>query len=177
MRWAGQVARMSERRSAYGVLCGNLREGYHLQDSGVDGIVILKWIFEKWNGGMDLIDLAQDRDRWRSVVNAVMNIWVLQNAGNFLLAQDLLASQELVNKLLAYSPHHLVSLIPVMRKSIRTDRLAANLLRWAPYLLYYWVRVRNEHNIPRCWYWSGPGCWENTKGSASPVRNGEGTGI
>jgi hypothetical protein len=35
-------------------------------------------------GGMDWIDMAQGRERWRAVVNAVMNLRVPQNAGNFL---------------------------------------------------------------------------------------------
>ena len=46
----------------------------HLEDPGVDGRIILKCILEKWDGGMDWIDLAQDRDRWRAVVNAVMDL-------------------------------------------------------------------------------------------------------
>ena len=42
---------------------GNLREGGHMEDPDIDGRIILKWIFEKWDGGMDWIDLAQDRVR------------------------------------------------------------------------------------------------------------------
>jgi len=34
--------------------------------------------------GMDWIDVTQDRDRWRALVNAVMKLRVPQNAGNFL---------------------------------------------------------------------------------------------
>jgi hypothetical protein len=39
---------------------------------------------EVGRGGMDWIDLAQDRDRWPELVNAVMNLRVPQNVGNFL---------------------------------------------------------------------------------------------
>jgi hypothetical protein len=35
-------------------------------------------------GVMDWIDLTQDRERWRTIVNAVMNLQVQLNAGNFL---------------------------------------------------------------------------------------------
>jgi hypothetical protein len=37
---------------------GDLREGDHLGDRGVDGRIILKWIFKKWDGGMNWIELA-----------------------------------------------------------------------------------------------------------------------
>jgi hypothetical protein len=44
---------------------------------GVDGKIILKCISKKWDGGINCIDLAHDRDRRRDLVNAVMNFWVL----------------------------------------------------------------------------------------------------
>jgi hypothetical protein len=47
-----------------------------LGDPDVDGRIILKWIFKKWDGGTDRIQLAQDRDRWRALVIAVMNLRV-----------------------------------------------------------------------------------------------------
>jgi hypothetical protein len=41
---------------------GDLKKSDHLGDTGVDGRMILKWIL-KWDGGMDWIELAQDKDR------------------------------------------------------------------------------------------------------------------
>jgi hypothetical protein len=48
----------------------------HLEDPCVDRRIILKWIFSKWDRGMDWIDLAQNREKWRVLVNAVKNLRV-----------------------------------------------------------------------------------------------------
>jgi hypothetical protein len=83
MRWAGHVARMGgEVRT--GFWWGNVRKRDHLEDPGVEGMIILRWNLRKWGGGMDWIDLAQDRGRWQALVNAVMNLRVPQNEWNFL---------------------------------------------------------------------------------------------
>ena len=47
-----------------------------MKNQGVDGRIILKWIFKKWDGDMDWVDLVQIRDRWRAVLNEVMKIVV-----------------------------------------------------------------------------------------------------
>jgi hypothetical protein len=47
----------------------------HWEDQDVGGWTILKWILEKYNG-IDLIDIAQDRDQWRTLVNMVLNLRV-----------------------------------------------------------------------------------------------------
>jgi hypothetical protein len=55
----------------------NLREGDHWGDPGIDGRIVLEWIFGKWDaGGVVWIELAQDRDRWRALVSVVMNLQV-----------------------------------------------------------------------------------------------------
>jgi len=40
-----------ERRGVYRVLVGNRRERDTIEDQGIDGRVMLKWVFKKWDGG------------------------------------------------------------------------------------------------------------------------------
>ena len=67
---------MGEGRGSYRGLTGKPEGRNYLEDPGIDGRIILKSIFRKWDGDMDWIDLAQDRGRWRALVNAIMNLWV-----------------------------------------------------------------------------------------------------
>jgi hypothetical protein len=75
-RWARHVARMGRGETYTGFWWGNLREIDHLDDPGVNGRIILRWIFRKWDVRTDWIELAQDRDRWRALVYVVMNLRV-----------------------------------------------------------------------------------------------------
>jgi hypothetical protein len=78
MRWAGHVARVGAVRKVYRILVGKperkrlLGRPTHRWEDGIRmDLREIGW------GGAEWIHLAQDRDRWRAVVNAVMNLWVL----------------------------------------------------------------------------------------------------
>jgi hypothetical protein len=76
-RWAGHVAQMGEKRNAYRLLVGKPEGKTSLgrpRRRWVDNIKMdvleISW------GGVDWIGLAQDRDNWRALMNAVMNLRV-----------------------------------------------------------------------------------------------------
>jgi hypothetical protein len=52
IRWAEHVARMGMREACIGFWWGNLMEIDHWGDPGVDGRIILGWIFRKWDVGI-----------------------------------------------------------------------------------------------------------------------------
>jgi len=49
MRWARHAVCKGVERCIQGVWWGNLREIYYLEDPGVDGRIILRWIIRKWD--------------------------------------------------------------------------------------------------------------------------------
>jgi hypothetical protein len=80
MRWAGHVARMGEERKVYKVLVEKpegkrpLGRPRHRWEDGIK-----MDLREIGLGGVDWIRLPQDRDTWRAVVSAVMNLRVLRH--------------------------------------------------------------------------------------------------
>jgi hypothetical protein len=77
MRWAGHVAQMGEKRNTYRILVGKPEGNRPLgrpKCRWVENIKIYLREIE-WDG-MDWIDLSQDRDQWRALVNTIMNLRV-----------------------------------------------------------------------------------------------------
>jgi len=76
MRWAGHVARMGERRGVYGDLVGKPEGKRPLGRTRRRWKVNIIYLQEVGCGGMNWIELAQDRNRRRALVNAAMNLRV-----------------------------------------------------------------------------------------------------
>jgi hypothetical protein len=78
MRWAGHVAHMGEVRGAYNILVGRPEGRRPLGRPGSRWENNMKMDLKEIGfGDVDWIHLAQDRDKWRAVVNSVMNLQVL----------------------------------------------------------------------------------------------------
>jgi hypothetical protein len=67
MRWAGNIARIGERRGAYWVLVGKPEGRRTLERLRYRWEENIKLSFEKWNGGMNWIELDQGTERWRGL--------------------------------------------------------------------------------------------------------------
>jgi hypothetical protein len=76
MRWAGHVARMGDKRGACRILVGRPERRRPLRGPRRRWDDNIKMDLQEVGWGMDWIELAQGRDRWRAFVNAVMNLRV-----------------------------------------------------------------------------------------------------
>jgi hypothetical protein len=76
MRWAGQVARKGEKRNAYRLLVGKSEGKRSLGRPRHRWVDIRMDLEEVGWSDVDWIGLAQDRNRWRVLVNSVLNLWV-----------------------------------------------------------------------------------------------------
>jgi hypothetical protein len=74
-RWAGHVARKGEKRNAYKILVGEPEGKRPLGRSRRRWVDNIKMNLREicWDG-VDCMDMAQDRDQWRALVNTVLNL-------------------------------------------------------------------------------------------------------
>jgi hypothetical protein len=77
MRWAENIARIGENRNAYGILVGKYEGKKAMGKTQTRWKDNIKTNFRKveWSG-MDWIDLIQDWDPWRGLVNTAINLRV-----------------------------------------------------------------------------------------------------
>jgi hypothetical protein len=84
IQMGGLVARMGERKSAYGIWCRYVREKTTIKPIfGWDNNIKMD-LKNVGREDVDWIDVAEDKDKWRALVDTDMNLRVPQNAGNCL---------------------------------------------------------------------------------------------
>jgi hypothetical protein len=77
MRWAGHVARMGEKRNAYGILVGKPEGKRPLGRPRCRWMNNIRMDLGEIGGdGVDCLELAQDRDKWSALVNTILNLRV-----------------------------------------------------------------------------------------------------
>jgi hypothetical protein len=84
MKWAENVACTGRGEEHTRVWWEILMERDHLEDPDIGGRTLLKCIFKYLDEGMNLIRLAQNRDKLQELVKGVLNLQVPKHAGNFL---------------------------------------------------------------------------------------------
>jgi hypothetical protein len=72
MSWAGNVVLVEEKRNVYRLLVGKPEGKRSLGRPRGRWWITLIWILERW-GGVQCIGPAQDKGKWRAIVNVVMN--------------------------------------------------------------------------------------------------------
>jgi hypothetical protein len=111
MRWVGHVARMGEKRNVYRLLVRTPEGKRPLRRPRRRWVDNIKMdLLEIGWGGVDWIGLAQDKDKWRALVNAVVNLRVLQNAGKLSIGY-------IIGGLSSSSQFHRISYISALRWS------------------------------------------------------------
>jgi len=83
MRWAGYATRMGERQVSYTVFAGKPERRIPLGRNRRRWEDNIKIEFCEVEGCLDWIDMVWNRNSWRALVNAIRNLRVAQNAGNF----------------------------------------------------------------------------------------------
>jgi hypothetical protein len=76
MSWVGHLTRMEEKRNAYRLIVGKPERRRPLGRSRQRWLDNSRMDFVEVGWGDDWIGLARDKDRWRALVNSVLNLWI-----------------------------------------------------------------------------------------------------
>jgi hypothetical protein len=88
VRWAGWLTHREEMRTAYNIYVRKSEWMRQFLETVVYGQIVLIWIKETGSEGVEWMHLAQVRIQWRTLVNTVMNLWVIKEGDIFYQLSD-----------------------------------------------------------------------------------------